>query len=257
MVMGLGERICKLRTAKNLSQGDLAEALEVSRQSISKWETNGSVPELDKLIKLSEIFDVSLDELITGKEKVEQPSATPQAEHPVAPQVEPQVIYIEKPVKPSITPAQILGIVLLACSALCMILFACFGKRSYLDDVFALCVPVALWGVICLVTKHPLLWSYWCGSAVWWIYMFVLSAEWEEATLMLIIGIALVAASLGYTIYLHKKGDILIPAWGWGLLTLVLAAAALLLMINLLPPVTVTVTARPSEVIVYPSLSLE
>ena len=69
--MSLGERIYKLRTEKNLSQGELADALEVSRQSISKWETNGSVPELDKLVKLSEIFDISLDELITGKEKAE------------------------------------------------------------------------------------------------------------------------------------------------------------------------------------------
>ena len=58
--MSLGERICKLRTEKNLSQGDLADALEVSRQSISKWETNGSVPDLDKLVKLSELFDISL-----------------------------------------------------------------------------------------------------------------------------------------------------------------------------------------------------
>ena len=71
--MTLGERIYKLRTGKEMSQGDLADALEVSRQSISKWETNGSVPELDKLIKLSEIFGVSLDELITGKEKMDQP----------------------------------------------------------------------------------------------------------------------------------------------------------------------------------------
>lgn len=240
--MRLGERICKLRTQKNLSQGDLADALDVSRQSISKWETNASVPELDKLVKLSEIFDVSLDELITGKERIAQPAA---------PHVEPQVIYIEKPVKSSITAAQILGIVLLACSALCMILFACFGKRSYLDDVFMLCLPVALWGVVCLVTKHPLLWSCWCGSAVWWIYLFVLSAKWENAVLLLIIGIVLVIASVGYSIYLQKKERIHIPAWGWAVLTLVLAAAALLLMINLLPPATGTVT-RPSEVIIYP-----
>ena len=48
--MTLGERIYKLRTEKDMSQGYLADALEVSRQSISKWETNGSVPELDKLI---------------------------------------------------------------------------------------------------------------------------------------------------------------------------------------------------------------
>ena len=249
--MTLGERIYKLRTEKNLSQGDLADALEVSRQSISKWETNGSVPELDKLVKLSEIFDVSLDALITGKETVEQPAVAPQAEQSAVPQAEPHVIYIEKPIKPSITAAQILGIVLLSCAALCMVLFACFGKRYYLDDVFMLCLPVALWGVICLVTKQPLLWYGWCGSAVWWIYLFVLATKWEKATLLLFVGIALVVASLWYTIFLHKKERIYIPAWGWAVLTLVLAAAALLLLVNLLPTGTGTVT-RPTEVIIYP-----
>lgn len=240
--MSLGERICKLRSEKNLSQGDLADALEVSRQSISKWETNGSVPELDKLVKLSEVFGITLDELVTGKEKEE---ASP------PPQAEPQVIYIEKPIKPSISAAQILGIILLSCSALCMILFACFGKRSYLNDVFMLCLPVALWGVLCLVAKHPLLWCGWCGSITWWIYVFVLSAKWEDAALFLTIGILVVIASLFYTIYLHKKGRICIPAWGMALLAFALAAAALLLMLNLLPPVTGTVSP-PSEIIVSP-----
>ena len=61
--MELNQRIYELRTQKNLSQGDLAEALDVSRQSISKWETGSSVPELDKLIKLSQLFGVTLDEL--------------------------------------------------------------------------------------------------------------------------------------------------------------------------------------------------
>ena len=51
--MTLGERISALRTEKHMSQNELAEALNVSRQSISKWETDASVPELEKLIKLS------------------------------------------------------------------------------------------------------------------------------------------------------------------------------------------------------------
>ena len=249
--MSLGERICKLRSEKNLSQGDLADALEVSRQSISKWETNGSVPDLDKLVKLSELFDISLDELITGKEKAEQPAATPEMEQPVPRNTEPQVIYIEKPIKPSITVAQILGIVLLAGAVLAMVLFACFGKQHDLDDAFILCLPVAIWGVFCLVSKQPLMWSCWCGSAVWWIYLLVLSSKWENAVLLLIIGIALVAASLGYIVYLHKKKYIHIPAWVMALLALALAAAAFLLMLNLLPPATGTVT-RPTEVIVSP-----
>ena len=65
--MTLGERIIKLRNSKGISQDTLAVALGVSRQSVSKWETDASVPELDKLIKLSEYFEISLDELIKGK----------------------------------------------------------------------------------------------------------------------------------------------------------------------------------------------
>ena len=248
--MNLGERICRLRNERNMSQGDLADALEVSRQSISKWETNGSVPDLDKLVKLSELFDISLDELIAGKEKAGQPAATPEIEQPIIQQPEPQVIYIEKPVKPSITVAQILGIVLLAGAVLAMVLFACFGKHYDLEDAFILCLPVAIWGIFCLVSKQPLMWSCWCGSAVWWIYLFVLSARWENAILLLIIGVVLVAASLGYTIYLHKKERIQIPAWVMALLALGLLAAALLLMLNLMPTGSGTVT-KPTQI--YPN----
>ena len=62
--MTLGQNIARLRTQKNLSQGDLADALEVSRQSVSKWETDASIPELDKLLRLAELFGVTLDELV-------------------------------------------------------------------------------------------------------------------------------------------------------------------------------------------------
>ena len=61
--MNLGENIYKFRTQKNLSQGDLANALDVSRQSVSKWENGAAVPELDKLIKMADLFGITLDEL--------------------------------------------------------------------------------------------------------------------------------------------------------------------------------------------------
>ena len=57
--MNLGETIYRLRTERNLSQGDLADALDVSRQSVSKWENNSAVPELEKLIKMAQIFGIS------------------------------------------------------------------------------------------------------------------------------------------------------------------------------------------------------
>lgn len=63
-MIGLGENICKYRTASNLSRSALAQALEVSRQSVSKWESDASVPELEKLVRMARLFRVTLDELV-------------------------------------------------------------------------------------------------------------------------------------------------------------------------------------------------
>jgi transcriptional regulator with XRE-family HTH domain len=64
--MNLGERIYELRSRAGLSQGELADRLDVSRQAVSKWENNSAVPELDKLLKMSELFEISLDGLVKG-----------------------------------------------------------------------------------------------------------------------------------------------------------------------------------------------
>ena len=76
--MKLGNNIYLLRTRKGLSQGDLAEALDVSRQSVSKWETGGATPDLDKLLALCDLFGVTLDELVRGE--VAEAPTTPVAE---------------------------------------------------------------------------------------------------------------------------------------------------------------------------------
>ncbi|HEL1559773.1 helix-turn-helix domain-containing protein [Streptococcus suis] len=55
-------------TAKNLSQDELAEKLYISRQAVSKWENGEATPDIDKLVQLAEIFGVSLDYLVLGKE---------------------------------------------------------------------------------------------------------------------------------------------------------------------------------------------
>ena len=62
--MTLAEKILSLRTQRGMSQDDLAEKLEVSRQSVSKWETAQSTPDLDKIIKLANLFGVTVDELV-------------------------------------------------------------------------------------------------------------------------------------------------------------------------------------------------
>ena len=60
----LGQKIYEARAQKNISQTELAEALDVSRQSISKWETDAALPEIDKLIALSRYFGVPIGALL-------------------------------------------------------------------------------------------------------------------------------------------------------------------------------------------------
>ena len=68
--MSIGERITELRTRKNLSQGDLASALSVSRQAISKWENDQSSPDTIHLIQLADLLDTEVAYLATGVKPV-------------------------------------------------------------------------------------------------------------------------------------------------------------------------------------------
>lgn len=65
IIMSLGERLLYLRKKAGLSQEDVAEKLNVSRQTVSKWETNQTVPELIKAKLLSQLYNVSYDYLIS------------------------------------------------------------------------------------------------------------------------------------------------------------------------------------------------
>ena len=67
--MNLGERLFELRKAKNLTQDDMAEKLNVTRQTVSKWETNQTTPDFDKIMPLCELFEIGVEELLTGKKE--------------------------------------------------------------------------------------------------------------------------------------------------------------------------------------------
>ena len=66
--MKFNEKIIMLRKNKNLSQENLGNKLGVARQTISKWELGETTPEMDKLIKMSEIFEITLDDLMKDTE---------------------------------------------------------------------------------------------------------------------------------------------------------------------------------------------
>lgn len=64
--MSLGQRLLELRKKINLSQEEAAEKLNVTRQTISKWETDASTPDFDKIIPICNLYNITSDELLTG-----------------------------------------------------------------------------------------------------------------------------------------------------------------------------------------------
>lgn len=154
--MTLGQNIARLRAQKGFSQGDLAEALDVSRQSVSKWETDASIPELDKLLRLAELFGVTLDALVKGE--------TPQAAEREAEPAE-----AESAAQTAASPAlysgtrKIVGTVLLCFGALIGVLILLMSG-SFAGFILAL--PLFLCGTICLTVKRRT--GLWCA---WTLYL--------------------------------------------------------------------------------------
>lgn len=145
----LGQRIAAMRGARGMSQGDLAEALEVSRQSVSKWETDASIPELGKLVQLSELFEVSLDELVRGAAPAAPPKAAPAPESGAGR----REIPLER---------RIAGIVLLCAGGAAALLLFLLG-----GGWFALAVGAVLagCGILCLRARAHA--GYGCAVILW------------------------------------------------------------------------------------------
>lgn len=70
--MGIGNRIFQLRINNGLTQEQLAETLKVSRQSVSKWEMEQSIPETDKVIAMSKLFSVSTDDILLDSDEIKK-----------------------------------------------------------------------------------------------------------------------------------------------------------------------------------------
>ncbi len=154
--MTLGENIVRLRTQKNWSQGDLADALDISRQSVSKWETDASIPELDKLLKLSELFGVTLDELVRGEDAPKAETAAPAAQA-VPASFTPQTSSERE------KRCTIVGTILLGIGA--ALLLTCLILAGDLLAGLIYGLPFFLCGIICFTVKHRT--GLWCGWAAY------------------------------------------------------------------------------------------
>ncbi len=153
--MNLGENIYKYRTQKNMSQGDLADQLEVSRQSVSKWENNSAVPELEKLMKMAQLFGITLDELVSGEE--------PESSAPAA------ALTLVQEGPRGLSARKVVGIVLLSLGVLlglvCLIMAIVMHERykaALTLVALFIGIPLSVIGLVCLlVKKHPALVFAW------------------------------------------------------------------------------------------------
>lgn len=150
--MTFGEKISKLRKDNNYTQEQLADILEVSRQSVSKWESNSAYPETEKLIRLARLFDCSTDYLlkddITDMKKSEV------------------VVESSKGVF-QITHQIILGYLLLASSVIAGAIILVLAKsRETLFFSIPIILSLLACALICLFVKQKA-W-YWC---IWAVFM--------------------------------------------------------------------------------------
>jgi len=205
--MKIGQKIYELRTARNMSQGDLANLLEVSRQSVSKWETDAAVPDLDKLIKLADVFEVSLDEL-TGREIPHMSMLGEQVE-----------------VKQTgITQRQIIGYILLVASLIGIILTIVFVEDNIIYSVTIPFALITLFGsIICLCVKKNVGYSF-AWAILSWLSIFIVFAipvpiisvvlASQVITLILLAIIGNKIYKPGEIKISESKKQMLIVAWG-------------------------------------------
>ena len=79
--MTLGEKLSKLRKENNYTQEQLADVLGVSRQASSKWESNITYPETDKLVRMSKLFHCTTDYLLLDKDEMDTDEDQNVSEH--------------------------------------------------------------------------------------------------------------------------------------------------------------------------------
>ncbi len=190
--MKLSEKILSLRTARGLSQGDLAEKLEVSRQSVSKWETGQSIPDLDKVIKLADFFGVTTDCLLRENETGAEPEKKKLAVQPRRKLLRwSQVIGVM---------IAMLGVILAGLAAL----GALQGRIQHIELVFAL-LFVFPGMALALAPRNNRLaagWMFLGGSA-----LVFLGPEGTTTMLWL--------KKFWFLFVLHEEGSVQLGLWPW------------------------------------------
>jgi len=144
--MILAEKIIRLRKQCGWSQEELAEKMTVSRQSVSKWESTNSIPDLNKIIMLAEIFDVSTDFLL--KDENEEFNSRDEGKEPGIIQIslEQAVKYVEH--KMEVSSLITKGVVLCVCSVVPLFFFLAMAETNRLNLTSDMAAAI---GVVCIL----------------------------------------------------------------------------------------------------------
>lgn len=124
--MRLSEKIMDLRKRSGWSQEELAERLGISRQSVSKWETGESIPDIDKIIRMSELWNVSTDYLLKDDDSGDQEQKTRQSRRQVSREEAEDFLALSREAAPRIAT----GVLLCILSPVCLMLLAVLSEKN-------------------------------------------------------------------------------------------------------------------------------
>lgn len=158
-----GEYLKKLRTENNLSQEKLGEKLGLSRQSISKWEQGNAVPDIENIMKLAKLYNVSVDSILNGEEDKKEEIL--KEENAPEKSIEPPAYIPEEEVPQKKKQKVHHTWVFYSYPVLMAILYALLGvlfspKGWYMGWIVFLTIPLFYTGVLAYNKKKPFIFCY-------------------------------------------------------------------------------------------------
>jgi len=148
--MILADKIIRLRKQLGWSQEELAEKMCVSRQSVSKWESTNSIPDLNKIIKLAEIFDVSTDSLLKDDVDVIEPLREGTEPGIIKISLEQALNYVDS--KMEVSGLVTKGVLLCVCSIIPLFFFLAMAETNRLNLTGSTASAIGILGNLIMVS---------------------------------------------------------------------------------------------------------
>jgi len=148
--MILAEKIVRLRKQFGWSQEELAEKMNVSRQSVSKWESTSSIPDLNRIIMLAELFDVSTDFLLKDENEVFDSPVGSKEPGITQISLEQATNYVEN--KMEVATLTTKGVILCLCSVIPLFFFLAMAQTNRLNLTGDIAAAIGVVGILVMVS---------------------------------------------------------------------------------------------------------